>query len=473
MNLKKSNHLIVSLAAGGALLAALLLFIQISLPIARAAPAHLFVSPTGSGDACTQAAPCALQTALDGAAATDTIYSAEGIYTGSGGAVISLTKSITLYGGWDGTATTPVVRDPETYPTILHGEDVRRGVYISGSITPTLDGFIISGGAGANGGGVYVFNAAPLLQNNVITANRTITTDYDGGQGGGIFVGGNGRATIAQNDILSNTAGYGGGVYHNSGLTVTITANVINGNVAADRGGGVMIERSPDILEGNVISENTAVRDGGGVMLWNANPRLDANRLHNNSAGEGGGVTMGNNSRPTLFNNLLVDNSEDGLLIIGSSPEMVNNTIVGSGLPDSGDAVHLTSFGCSPPYCTTGRLINNIIVNYEVGVRGSGTITPFIDYNDVWSHTVANYDLPGSMVTGTHNISQDPLFANPAVSDYHLQADSPAVDAGDPAGAPPAPNHDIDGETRPIGARVDIGADEVPFRIFLPVIGKR
>lgn len=473
MNLRKCKHLIVSLAAGGLLLIALFLFLKNSLPIARAAPAYLFVSPAGSGNECTQASPCALQTALASAADGDAIYSAAGVYTGSGGAVVSLTKSITLYGGWNGTTTTPPVRDPEAYPTILHGEEVRRGVYISGSITPTLDGFTISGGAGADGGGVYVFDAAPLLQNNVITANRTITTNYNGGRGGGIFVGGNGRAAIAQNDILSNTAGYGGGVYHIGELTVTLTANVINGNAAADRGGGVMVERFPAILDGNVISGNTAVRDGGGVMIWNANPRLDANRIHNNSAGGGGGISMGNNARPTLFNNLLVDNSAGGLLIVHSSPEVVNNTIVGGGLPDSGDAIHLTSFGCSPPYCTTGTFINNLIVNYEVGVRGSGTITPVIDYNDVWSHTLANYDLPGSVVTGTHNISQDPLFANPAVGDYHLQADSPAIDAGHPAGAPPAPSRDIDGETRPIGAGVDIGADEAPFRIFLPLILKR
>jgi hypothetical protein len=53
--------------------------------------------------------------------------------------VVTVTKSITLYGGWDGTTTTPPVRDPDAHPTTLDGEGVRRVVYISESISPTLD----------------------------------------------------------------------------------------------------------------------------------------------------------------------------------------------------------------------------------------------------------------------------------------------------------------------------------------------
>ena len=41
--------------------------------------------------------------------------------------------------------------------------------------------------------------------------------------------------------------------------------------------------------------------------------------------------------------------------------------------------------------------------------------------------------------------------------DEHLAADSPCIDQGDPAGGPTA---DIDGQARPAGGRVDIGADE-------------
>jgi hypothetical protein len=72
-----------------------------------------------------------------------------------------------------------------------------------------------------------------------------------------------------------------------------------------------------------------------------------------------------------------------------------------------------------------------------------------------------------------HNLSLDPLFASPAADDYHLQGSSPCVDAGDPAGVPPAPPTDMDGTARPVGGRVDIGADEFQLiHVFLPLVLK-
>jgi len=127
-------RLVLPLALGTAVLMGLLLWLGVAPEPARADPGVLFVKPDGSGTACTQSSPCDLQTALAQATDGDTIYIATGTYTGTGDAVVIVTKSITLYGGWDGSPTGDVVRDPENYPTTLDGERQRRVVYISGNI---------------------------------------------------------------------------------------------------------------------------------------------------------------------------------------------------------------------------------------------------------------------------------------------------------------------------------------------------
>jgi len=154
-------------------------------------PDALFKSD-GSGTDCTQGSPCSLQTALVQAADGETIYVATGTCPGTGAVVITITQSITLYGGWDGTATTPVVRDPDAYPTTLDGENARRGMYISGntvssntagsycgglcllySDNATLTGNTIADNtAGNHGGGLFIYRRSPTLINNIIADNR-------------------------------------------------------------------------------------------------------------------------------------------------------------------------------------------------------------------------------------------------------------------------------------------------------------
>ncbi|MBU0640517.1 MAG: right-handed parallel beta-helix repeat-containing protein [Planctomycetes bacterium] len=85
--------------------------------------------------------------------------------------------------------------------------------------------------------------------------------------------------------------------------------------------------------------------------------------------------------------------------------------------------------------------------------------------NDGATLTLTYCDVQGGW-TGAGNIDADPLFLDLANDDYHLAADSPCIDAGDPAFVPAPGETDMDGEMRVWdrddvpGARVDMGADE-------------
>ncbi len=106
----------------------------------------------------------------------------------------------------------------------------------------------------------------------------------------------------------------------------------------------------------------------------------------------------------------------------------------------------------------TALISNNVIVSHGIGVSvTSGTIS--FDHNDLW-HNETEYV---GTTPGPNDLSVDPVFVNPENCDLHLDASSPLIDVGANA---EAPNHDFEGEPRPLdgnddrSAIVDIGADE-------------
>ncbi len=89
----------------------------------------------------------------------------------------------------------------------------------------------------------------------------------------------------------------------------------------------------------------------------------------------------------------------------------------------------------------------------------------------VLAHGDATYTCASIASLGEGNLCGDPRFVRPAwgeTGDYHLQAGSPAVDAGATDGAPA-----VDLENRPRDARPDIGAYEfwrLTSRLYLPLV---
>jgi hypothetical protein len=134
----------------------------------------------------------------------------------------------------------------------------------------------------------------------------------------------------------------------------------------------------------------------------------------------------------------------------------------GSALRLEGEGEQLVQFNTFKPaqygthifaYKSTPTIRHNIITGGYTGVY-CHTAQPEFAYNDVWgnkdnSNVEQNYK---DCQAGDTDLSVDPLFV--AVDDFHLQSESPCINAGDPA----EPDSD--------GSAPDLGA--FPFQIQNP-----
>jgi hypothetical protein len=117
---------------------------------------------------------------------------------------------------------------------------------------------------------------------------------------------------------------------------------------------------------------------------------------------------------------------------------------------------------------TNVQVINNTVAsNQDRGIEIGNGLNAVLRNNISYGNGT---DLVGGAgLISSHNlIGIDPYFVDPTRGDFHLDANSPAVDSGTTQDAPPI---DYEGTPRPQGAGVDIGADEYDPRsgVFLDV----
>jgi hypothetical protein len=166
----------------------------------------------------------------------------------------------------------------------------------------------------------------------------------------------------------------------------------------------------------------------------------------------------------SMTNDLVADNHANtqggGLWLIGSPA-----------YPFSGGFRHTTiadNRGCGQGLFvgpnTTLALTDTIIAgHHSVGITATAGSTVTLEAT-LWHDNGMNTG--GEVLTGTVNVYGDPAFVAPATWDYHLAAESAAIDTGIDAGV----SVDIDGDPRPSGDGYDIGADEHYNRVYLPLV---
>ena len=184
-----------------------------------------------------------------------------------------------------------------------------------------------------NGGGLYIWGGNPTLTNVTVTGNAS--TVY----GGGLWIG-SGSPTLTHVTATGNTADVGGGVYIvGSSPTlsdVIVTDNTANsaGGIYGGQGGGLYIDSGSPALTQVTVTGNTASHTGGGLYIREGDPTLTDVTVTGNAASNGGGLYIWEGS-PTLTDVKVTDNSAvwagGGLYIENySSPTLTNVTVTGN-----------------------------------------------------------------------------------------------------------------------------------------------
>jgi hypothetical protein len=473
--MKKIITILFASLPGTALLVGLLLTGRVDS--AQANPGILYVGPHGDCGGIILHCYSSIQAAVDAAANNDEIRVSSGVYTdthvrprsdttftGVVTQTVYITKTLTIRGGYNHTYT---YRNPDLFSTTLDAQGKGRGLYISGYISPTIEGLrIIHGDATGQGGydyagsfdaggGIYVYNSNPSLINNQIISSTA-------GFGGGVYMG-ESAGSLDGNLISNNHAITGGGglfVYHGS---VYVSANSVISNTSFNIAGGVYLFGTNSTLNNNRVIGNSASSLAGGIDVASCSPTFNGNILSTNVANMGGGVYLWYSSS-RLTNNVIADNranqSGSGMYIGGSRPTFLHTTLARN-RGGNGSGIYLTGSGSG--YYSLLTMTNTLLISHTIGI--SVTAHNTVTLNGVlWFGTPITISQVGANLFLQNQSTGNPLFD---LDGYHLTSHSAAIDKGVPAGV----FTDIDGQPRPYGAAPDLGADEYwPKFIFLPVV---
>ncbi|MBL8056169.1 MAG: hypothetical protein JNK29_05690, partial [Anaerolineales bacterium] len=345
------------------------------------------------------------------------------------------------------------------------------------------------------GGGISHYGYSPnsSIHNNRIYFNRSMD------EGGGIMIAGELPAD-------PNTLTIGAG-------QVSIYSNIIQSNLSNDDGGGLRFLMAQGTglpgtaapifrVYNNIIVNNISTHEGGGVSLNDApNVRFynntvmknltTATALTSNGAPAPAGLSTSRNStllqatlartaplysQPLLFNNIFWDNRAGSFDLAGG--------VSGIGLPNDPNPIYTWDIGAAD------RGIQLPIWNSFLSAgadtrdyRDAGLPTPTVTVG-VNPLVVSTYDTTVEVLpwrgnprfVGATIVAQD--VPPTLMGNYHLQAGSPAVNAGAfTRGGQTVATTDIDGDPRPTNATnplnpaADVGADEIgPRNNFILVL---
>ena len=217
--------------------------------------------------------------------------------------------------------------------------------------------------------------------------------------------------------FTGNIADTTGGALHNYGVEIMIAACTFTANMAGENGGALYNHRSSPSVTDCIFAGNIAVGLGGAIANYNeSHPEIVNITFVDNAAASGGAVSSQRDSHPLISHSILWGNQAD-----------------------QGTSLYVVREGLATAYTSKAT----------------------IEYSDVQGGPSSAQADPGCLLTwGPGNRDVVPLFTGQPFDDYHLSADSPCIDAGDPDYLPGAAATDLEGHARRFGKAVDMGAYE-------------
>ncbi len=367
-----------------------------------------------------------IQAAVNAAASGDVVKITEGEYTASP-QVVSITKSITLRGGYNADFS---VWDPDVYPTVLNGAGTSRVVSAIGTIEVTLEGLVIEDGfSSSNGAGVYSEGTTLQVLDSVIQNNK-VNPNYNGNYGVGLFI--SGGSLWMQNSLVQGNqpnpgdevSHSGGGLYglgavielHNSSFLDNIAAFGTGGTFDIGTGGGVYLENCTSNVDGVTFKNNQATtHNHGGGGLWTRGGSMNlTNSIF--EANINGGAVLFDNNGALIEGNQFLSNQGSGLFVgvwttTGPSNVTVQNNLLQN---NTGSGMQVTNFALSMQI-KNNQFIGNQNHGLEIkGKSNTGVLSAVNVEENLFQNNTTTLDGGGMMITGGVNVLNNRFLNNQA-----------------------------------------------------------
>ncbi len=249
-----------------------------------------------------------------------------------------------------------------------------------------------------------------------------------------------GNTVLRANSIYDD--GYAAGIYVDGGRDIVIENNLV---VGCDLGIEIGAENA-GLLTENITVRNNVLRRNEKVGIIFGGYKSTVGRANNN-------VFRGN----TLYHNNTVGKNGQGTHFPGGGVgeiwiQFAEDNVLANNLVVAGpENAFIGSFD-------SGSSVDNSF-DHNLYFSADGVENGLFSLNGVDFGGFSGWQ--GGTGNDAHSLNAEPLLVDAANGNVHLQAGSPAIDAGDPAYLPTVEERDLDGGPRRNGASVDIGADEV------------